>query len=107
MASAITVSVSHQDVGVANVFDVRGTLAVAAGSYPANGLPVSFVGFIQASATPAPNSTWLHGLSGYDYAFDDVHQTLRAYTGGVEVTTTTPGAVVSDTISFATKFPKV
>jgi hypothetical protein len=46
------------------------------------------------------------GLSGYDYAFDDVHQTLRCYLGGVETTTTTAAAVVADTISFQASFGK-
>jgi hypothetical protein len=107
MASTVTPSVSHQDVGVSNVFVVRGTLAVGAGTYPANGLPVSFVGYVQASPVPAKNGTLIYGLSGYTYAFDDAHQTLRAFLGGTEVVTTTPAAVVADIISFEAKFPKV
>lgn len=111
--SKVTPAISHQDVGVSNVFDVRGTLGVAAGDYPANGLPVSFAGFIQASSTPAPNSVTFSGLAGYVYVFDDVHQTIRAFQSAgsaaplVEVATTTPSGVVSDTISFQAKFPKV
>jgi hypothetical protein len=104
--SKVTPAVSSQDVAVSNI-PVRGTLGVAAGDYPANGLPVSFVGFVQANPVPSKNSVLVSGLSGYEYAFDDVHQTLRAYLGGTEVTTTTPGSVVSDTISFQALFPKV
>ena len=48
------------------------------------------------------------GAGGYDYQWDSVHQTLRIFTGGVEVVTTAaiPAAVYADIIAFVAYFKK-
>jgi hypothetical protein len=110
MASKVTPSLTSQDA-TQESFDVAGLLAVAAGSYPANGLPVSFIGLLGVpNPQPRKNCTSITGLSGYVFIWDDGHQTLRIFESAgsaaplVEVSTTTPTAVVNDTISFRTKF---
>ena len=109
-ASQATFTINTQPNGRTDNLDKRemfGTIAVsgAGGTYPANGLPLSFIGTGVYSQNP-PFWGLIYGIAGYLYVFDPVHQTLRIYLCGgsssplVEVATnaTTPAGVLTDTI---------
>lgn len=90
--------------GIENTLDhvhLFGTVAISAspGTYPANGLPLTFVG-PNVYTGIAPFLVWFSGLSGYDYNYDAAHGTIRAYLGGTEIAANAaiPAAVSGDTI---------
>lgn len=94
----------------------------AAGTYPANGVPVSWGAmvdgnaggpFIPASSTdvPIPGTPQFYSQIGaaadgknYSYAYDATHGTLRIFLGGTELTTGNVPAV--DTIGFTVEFAR-
>lgn len=79
-----------------------GTIAIAAGDYPATGLPISLAGVLYG-APPNPYFGVIYSQSsGYVYFFDKVNQSIRIYQSAgsaaplAEIATTTPSGVVSD-----------
>jgi hypothetical protein len=112
MSSTATLSITNQDA-TQNSFDVTGTITVTSGSYPTNGIPVTWAAVQVSNPTPRKNSTRFSGLKGFVYVYDDTHGTLRIFQTGTaandplnEVSTTTPSNVVSDTISVFVKFDR-
>jgi len=110
--STVTLTITGQAFNSSR-FNVRGTLAVGAGGYPVNGIPVVFSAVPGVTnLTPLANTVRLSGLAGFIYAFDDVHQTLRIFEAGAsgtplgEIITTTPASVVADTISVEVDFSR-
>lgn len=86
-----------------------GSIAISGsgGTYPANGIPVSFV-TAGVYTQDAPFYGEAYGVAGYIYVLDFVHGTIRIFeapTSGpgplVELSTnsTTPTAVLDDTIN--------
>ena len=98
-----------------NHIHALGTITVAAGDYPADGIPLSFGidGLI-----PADTSSFVIGRadspsSGFIYRMDSVNQTLRIFTTGTasgdplnELTSggAVPAGVTGDTIYFDAVF---
>jgi len=106
--SAATFTVNPFPNGVddrARFRELFGTVAISAGSYPANGIPVT-----QIDSDPygsnAPVWLEMQGVSGYVFIYDPTHVTIRIFESAgsaaplTEVSTTTPSGVVSDTIAF-------
>lgn len=116
--STATPTVNNYPFGVdaeMQAIDLFGTIAIAAGSYPANGIPINFSG-IKAGANGAPKGPARieSASSGFIYRHDIAHGTVRIFVTGTaandplnEVATTTPAAVVSDTITFQVTLNKV
>lgn len=90
-----------------------GTITVAAGNYPANGIPLTFnTADFLTSNTPTFGEI-LSASSGYTYRFDPTHQTVRIFVQGAaatdpmaEMTTgaAVPAGVTGDTIRFHLMF---
>ncbi len=113
--SVITPTItSHSAVGKWDM--ILGTLAVAAGDYPAGGLTIDFSSCTEIKSNSIPIVFFLAGAAGYIYAYvkgatknAGLLKILQvpASGGGAleEPSTTTPSGVVADTISFMALFP--
>lgn len=78
-----------------------GTIAVTASpaTYPAGGIPLSFVGN-EVYSQNAPLFVSIYGILGYAYSYDATAGTLRMYLGGTETAgdAAIPANVSGDTI---------
>lgn len=78
-----------------------GTLVISASpaAYPANGVPVTLTG-VGVYHANTPYFATIYGIAGYEYVYDILHNTIRAYLGGTEVVAgaVIPAAVSGDTI---------
>lgn len=75
-----------------------GTITVAAGTYPANGIPLTFnTADFLTSNTPTFGEI-LSASSGYTYRFDPTNQTLRVFPQGL----TASGAAATTAVTAAT-----
>jgi hypothetical protein len=88
-------------------------LAVGAGAYTTNGIPVSFAGFVAAPGAPIEVRMQSQGVPPTEYTYlynptSSPSQTaglLKISTAGVEIAaTTTPAGVTGDTILCIAKF---
>jgi hypothetical protein len=112
--STVTLTINPYPNGRSNDFNhvtISGKVAIGAGDYPANGLPVSWATMDPpAGPTPIKPAHVESVSSGYVYRHDPVHGTIRIFQSAgsaaplVEIATTTPGGVVSDTIYFDAVF---
>jgi len=115
MANSIvtTAITTHHAVGKWQL--VVGTLAVGAGDYPSGGLTVNFANTEIKSSLP-PITGFIGGIAGYIYNYIPgatknigklkILQAPAGHTAPLdEVTTSTPGGVVSDSIYFFALFP--
>ncbi len=85
---------------------VKGSIAIAAGGdYQTNGLPIALSG-PEILTSKQPNWGEVYSpSSGYVYAFDPVHQTLRIFSGGAAVSEplaelANAAVVAADTVLF-------
>lgn len=112
--SVITPTVnSHAAVGKWDM--IMGTLAVAAGDYPAGGLTIDLSSCTEIKSNSIPFIFFLVGVAGYIYSYvkgatkdAGLLKILQSPAGGgalEEPTSTTPSGVVMDTISFIALFP--
>jgi len=75
---------------------LEGTIAVAAGTYPANGIPVSFVSNL-VSANVSPFVAWLESQSfGWVYKFDPTYQTMHIFQSAQFAGGYPPGVVAAN-----------
>lgn len=110
--SVVTVTITNTDV-CGKTFRVFGTIGIAAGDYPANGLTLKLNDPL-IKATRAPLFVQIQGQqkvnsqTQYDYSYvpgaDLASGKLKIFTGGAEASTTTPTGVVNDTIQFIAHF---
>lgn len=91
-----------------------GLVAIAAGNYVTNGLPLTWTAMksgtisganvLVASLMLTPYKAWFASTSGsgYTYQWDKVHGTVRIFLGPTELTggAALPAAVVADLIQF-------
>jgi hypothetical protein len=90
-----------------NAYKLYGTITIGSGTYPTNGVTLSF-----STASSAPNiqepyaGVFWSPSSGYVYQFDPVHDTIRVYESAgsaaplTEISGSTPSGVTGDTIYF-------
>lgn len=95
---------------------LRATIAVAAGNYPANGIPLSFDvdGAVPAGVADGfAYGTAYSPSSGFVYQLDPVHQTLRVFVTGTAAgdplnelasAVAVPAGVTGDTIYASADF---
>lgn len=90
-----------------------GKIAIGAGSYPVNGLPIDFSGLIAGINGDVVDAR-MSGVAGYIYIYDRTHGTIRIFQTGAalsgplaEIATTTPAAVTTDAISYAATLNRV
>lgn len=115
--SAVTVTVNPFPTGYDNTINtitIRGKLTIAAGDYPATGIPVAFnIKDASAVGNPICPVKLESPSSGFVYRWDMVNTSIRIWLTGTaandplnEVSTTTPSGVVSDTIYFSAVFSR-
>jgi hypothetical protein len=97
-----------------NRVHLPGIITIAAGDYPANGIPISLAGIPTPPGTVAVKINLESPTSGFIYRYDRAHKTIRIFVQGAgegdpleEVATTTPAGVVSDTIDFEAIFEPI
>lgn len=68
-------------IATQNAFLLFGTIAFSAGNYVTNGVPLANIASrdIAIGAGVLPFYGSIDGVSGFQYTFDSVHQTVRIY----------------------------
>jgi hypothetical protein len=107
-----------QDHTQESVIPAGNVTLTAASTYVTNGLPVPWTKATNSAGTgivvdsnqtvPYDATFKSNGGSGYDYQWDSVHNTLRIFLAGTEVTNgaNIPAAVYADVIVFRAYFRK-